>query len=136
MYSRMRSRMIKFAIIILVIEILLVGVFCCGRWGWKLLGFRVCDGAHIETATVKEDSVRIQGVDPSIPPDGFLGYVYEEAEGTLYLGVQFSDLFGIFETGTFDITVPVEGKITQVCLRTADNDYTIWSLEEGLVAED
>lgn len=136
MYSKMRRRMLRLAIILLIAEILFVGVFCCGRWGWKLLGFWGCEGARLETVTVEDGQVRLQGTDPGIPPEGCLGYLYEEDNGKLYVGLRFDGLFGILENGAFDFTIPVEGEITEVYLKTATEDYLIWSAEDGLIAEE
>ena len=45
------------------------------------------------------------------------------------MGFRFSAIFGIFETGDFDITIPVKGEIRQVVVKTATSEYPIWSAE-------
>lgn len=136
MYSKMRSRLIMLAVILLIAEVLFAAVFCCGRWGWRLLGFRVCESALIEAVTVESSSVRLQGTDPGIPPEGFLGCIYEEADGKLYVGMRFDGFFGILENGAFDVTIPVTGEITEVYLKTGSGENLIWSSEQGMLAEE
>lgn len=51
------------------------------------------------------------------------------------MGFEFSGLFGIFETGDFDITIPTNGKVTQVVIKTKNNEYPIWSEESSLSEE-
>ena len=96
-------------IVLLSIAVILTAVFLAGRYGWRLGGFRACQGAGISTVEVSEKSVRITGFYPGSFPEGFCGYYSEEREGTLYVGFRFSAVFGFFETGDFDITIPVLG---------------------------
>ena len=56
-----------------VIAAILVAVFLAGRYGWKLLGFRACQGAGIETVEVSGDKVHITGFYPGSFPEGFCG---------------------------------------------------------------
>ncbi|MBQ8402875.1 MAG: hypothetical protein IJX55_00425, partial [Clostridia bacterium] len=67
---------------------------------------------------------------PSFIPRGFIGYVYEEEANALYVGLNFDSFFGMFELGRFDITIPTEGEITEVYLKTADEELLIWSANE------
>lgn len=113
------------AVLVLVLAALLL-IFAAGRYGWKLAGFRACQGAGIERVTVTEGQVEIKGCDPSSFPSGFIGYVSEERDGQLFVGVRFSAVFGFFETGQFQIQIPTQGPITQVYLKTADNETLIW----------
>lgn len=127
----MKNSVAKTIIIILVVLVLiLVEVFLMGRYGWKLLGFSACESAGIESVEVNDGSVRITGFCPGSFPEGFCGYHARERGGTLYIGFRFSGLFGIFETGDFDITVPVKGDITQVVIKTKNNEYPVWPVEE------
>jgi len=75
---------------------------------------------------VEEDHVRIRGFYPGSFPQGFLGYHAEQEGSTLYMGFKFSGLFGIFETGDFDITIPVKGKISEVVIKTKTYEYPVW----------
>lgn len=109
--------------------LLLVTVFLIGRYGWKLCGFSGCESAGIEDVEVTDGQVRITGFCPGSFPEGFLGYHAEEKEGVLRVGFRFSGLFGIFETGDFDITIPTEGEITEVYIKTGENEYLIWKTE-------
>lgn len=111
--------------------LLLSLIFLTGRYGWKLLGFRSCESAGIESVEVTDTAVRITGFYPGSFPRGFLGYHAEETDGTLYVGFKFSGLFGYFETGDFDITIPVEGEITQVVIKTKNNEYPVWPEADG-----
>ncbi|MGN0627878.1 MAG: hypothetical protein ACI4IT_08025, partial [Oscillospiraceae bacterium] len=86
----------------------------------------------IEQVNVEENQVRICGFYPGSFPQGFLGYHAEQVDSTLYVSFQFSDLFGFFETGDFDITIPTNGKVTQVVIKTKNNEYPIWSEESSL----
>lgn len=121
--------------ILLCTAALLFSVFLIGRYGWKLLGFHTCESAGIEYVNVEEDKVRIRGFFPGSFPEGFLGYHSEQIDSTLYVGFEFSGLFGIFETGDFDIAIPTNGKVTQVVIKTKNNEYPIWSEESSLSEE-
>ena len=112
--------------LVLILVIILLGIFLIGRYGWKLLGFSVCESAGIEKVNVEEDHVRIRGFYPGSFPRGFLGYHAEEVDGKLYVGFKFSGLFGIFETGDFDITIPVKGEISEVIIKTKNYEYPVW----------
>lgn len=114
--------------------VLLLVIFLIGRYGWKLGGFDACGSAGIERIEVTQGQVEIAGYDPSLSPDGFLGYHAEEEDGKLYVGFKFSALFGIFETGDFEIKIPTEGEIKEVYIKTADFEELIWSAEESAEA--
>ena len=115
--------------ILLCAAVLVFVVFLIGRYGWKLLGFSVCESAGVETVEVTDDRVKITGFYPGSFPRGFLGYHAEQADHTLYVGFKFSTLFGIFETGDFDITIPTKGTVTQVVVRSGEHEYTVWPQE-------
>ena len=117
-------------IVIICILALLVAVFLTGRYGWKLGGFNACESAGIEQVNVEEDHVRIRGFYPGSFPTGFLGYHAEQVDHTLYVGFKFSALFGIFETGDFDITIPTKGTVTQVMVKSGEQEYTVWPQED------
>lgn len=119
----------KIAAVTAAAAILCLTVFLIGRYGWKLFGFSVCESAGIEAVSVTGDMVHIQGFCPGSFPEGFLGYHAEESDGKLYVGFKFSGLFGIFETGDFEISIPVKGEINEVILKTGQQEHTIWSAE-------
>ena len=106
--------------------ILLAAAFLAGRYGWKILGFRACQGAGIESVTVGENTVEIKGFYPGSFPEGFCGYYAEEQDGTLYVGFRFSAVFGSLETGDFDVTIPVRSEIQEVILKTKAMETSIW----------
>ncbi len=70
---------------------------------------------------VSENTVKIKGFYPGSFPEGFCGYYAEEQDGTLYVGFRFSTVFGFFETGDFDVVIPVEGEIHEVVLKTENS---------------
>lgn len=119
----------KIVVIGLCMVVVIVGIFLIGRYGWKLGGFSVCESARIESVEVLEGKVHISGGDPYVFSRGFLGYHAEEKDGTLYVGFKFSEVFGIFEKGNFDILIPVEGEIEEVVIKTKNNEYSIWPQE-------
>ena len=119
----------KAIMILLVAAVLLTAVFALGRYGWKLLGFRACEGAGIESVEVGESTVKIKGFYPGSFPEGFCGYYAEEQDGSLYVGFRFSTVFGIFETGNFDVAIPVDGSISKVVLKTKTDESIIWTAE-------
>lgn len=123
----------KAMMILLVAAVLLTAVFAAGRYGWKLLGFRVCEGAGIESVEVGESTVKIKGFYPGSFPEGFCGYYAEEQGGTLYVGFHFSAVFGFLETGDFDVTIPVKGEIREVVLKTEASETIIWTSETSIV---
>ncbi len=120
---------------LLTAAILLIVVFAAGRYGWKLLGFRACQGAGIESVEVSENAVRIKGFYPGSFPEGFCGYYAEEQDGTLYVGFRFSTIFGFFETGDFDVVIPARDEIHRVIHKTKTSEATIWLAETGIVSD-
>lgn len=94
-------------------------------FGWRLLGFGACQGAGIESVTVDDGQVEIEGFYPGSFPQGFLGYHAEERDGTLYVGFRFSPL-AVFSTGDFHICIPTRGQISRVCIQARENEYPIW----------
>lgn len=121
-------------IILLCLMLLLTGVFLIGRYGWKLGGFAACEGAGIEQVIAENGRVRIRGFYTGSFPQGFIGYYAEQHDGTLYVGFKFSGLFGMFETGDFDITIPTEGTVSKVIIKSGDNEYAAWPKEDEPVA--
>ena len=119
----------KIVVSLLTAAILLMAVFLSGRYGWKTLGFRACQGAGIESVSVSDHAVEIKGFYPGSFPEGFCGYYAEEQDGTLYVGFRFSAVFGFFETGDFDITIPVKSEINEVILKTKTMETSIWAIE-------
>ena len=120
----------KTLIILLCIAVLLIAVILIGRYGWKLRGFNACETAGIEQVNVEESHVRIRGFYPGSFPTGFLGYHAEQVDSILYVGFKFSSLFGVFETGDFDITIPTKGTVTQIVVKSGEHEYTVWSKED------
>ena len=116
-------------IVLLSIAVILTAVFLAGRYGWRLGGFRACQGAGISSVEVTEQNVHIRGFYPGSFPEGFCGYYSEEQDGTLYVGFRFSAVFGSLETGDFDITIPTEGEINEVVLKTSMCETTVWDAQ-------
>ena len=119
----------RILITLLVIAVILTAVFIAGRYGWKLGGFRACQGAGIDSVEVTENGVHMTGFYPGSFPEGFCGYYSEEHDGKLYVGFRFSALFGSFETGDFDITIPTEGEINEVIIKTDMVETSIWKAQ-------
>ena len=127
------DEMKRFFLALGVGALVLAAVFCAGRWGWKVLGFRACQGAGIESVEVGERIVTIKGFYPGSFPEGFCGYYAEEQDGTLYVGFRFSTVFGFFETGQFAVDIPVKGEVREVVLRSGNGETVLWmaSASEG-----
>ena len=119
--------------VLLVIVVILTAIFLAGRYGWKLGGFRACQGAGITSVEVREDAVHITGFYPGSFPEGFCGYYAEERNGTLYVGFRFSAVFGFFETGDFDITIPIKEEINEVIVKTRMNENPVWNDQTGAI---
>ena len=119
----------KVLTVLLAVVVILSSVFLAGRYGWKLCGFRACQGAGITSVEVSETAVHITGFYPGSFPEGFCGYYAKEQDNKLYVGFRFSAVFGSFETGDFDITVPVRGEITEVILKTSMNETSVWNAQ-------
>ena len=98
-------------------------------------GFNACETAGIEQVNIEEGHVRIRGFYPGSFPTGFLGYHAEQVGDTLYVGFKFSALFGIFETGDFDITIPTKGTVTHIVVKSGQQEITVWPKEETLTDE-
>ena len=116
---------------LLTAVILLIAVFAAGRYGWKLLGFRACEEAGVESVEVSETTVTVKGFCPGSFPEGFCGYYAEEQDGTLFVGFRFSAVFGFFKTGDFEVSIPTRGEIRKVVLKTGLAERTIWTAESG-----
>ena len=128
-------KFIKTVIItLLVMAILFTGIFMAGRYGWKVFGFRACEEAAITSVDVSESAVTIKGFYPGSFPEGFCGYYAEEQDGRLYVGFAFSAVFGFFETGDFDVAIPVEVEIQEVILKTKQTETSIWTADPGEAA--
>lgn len=121
--------------VLLLIAAVLTAVFLAGRYGWKLGGFRACQGAGITSVEVDGKAVRITGFYPGSFPEGFCGYYAEERDGTLYVGFRFSAVFGFFETGDFAVTIPVRDEITRVILKTGMNETPVWDAQTGFLTQ-
>ena len=121
--------------VLLTIAVVLTAVFLAGRYGWKLGGFRACQGAGITSVEVSETAVHITGFYPGSFPEGFCGYYSKEQDGKLYVGFRFSAVFGFFETGDFDITIPIKGKINEVILKTRMNKASLWRAPTGFLPQ-
>ena len=124
-----KNNMKRILITLLVIAVILTSIFIAGRYGWKLSGFRACQGAGIDSVEVTENAVHMTGFYPGSFPEGFCGYYSEEQDGKLYVGFRFSALFGFFETGDFDITIPTEGDIDEVIIKTDMVETSIWNAQ-------
>lgn len=120
---------------LLVLTVLLLAIFLVGRYGWKLAGFRACQGAGITSVAVEENAVHLTGFYPGSFPEGFCGYYSEERDGKLYVGFRFSAVFGFFETGDFAVTIPVQGDIKEVVLKTRMNETPVWDAENGFICQ-
>ena len=57
--------------VLAILAVILLAIFLAGRYGWKLGGFRACQGAGITSVEVSEDSVHIKGFYPGSFPEGF-----------------------------------------------------------------
>ena len=119
----------RILIIPLAVVVTLTAIFFAGRYGWKLGGFRACQGAGIDSVEVTENAVHMTGFYPGSFPEGFCGYYSEEHDGKLYVGFRFSALFGSFETGDFDITIPTEGDVQEVIIKTDMVETSVWKAQ-------
>lgn len=125
----------KVLTVLLILAVVLTAVFLAGRYGWRLGGFRACQGAGITSMEVSQTAVHITGFYPGSFPEGFCGYYAKEQDGKLYVGFRFSAVFGFFETGDFDITIPVQGEINQVILKTNMVETSVWNRQAGLLSQ-
>ena len=126
----MRAKMKTICRGIGIMVVLFVATFCMGRYGWKLFGFNLCEGAGIEQVEVKENQVHMIGFYPGSFPSGFCGYYAEEKDEVLYVGFRFSTVFGFFENGKIDVTIPTKGKVKAVVLKTSKNEYVLTEITE------
>ena len=117
--------------VLLIIAVLLTAIFLSGRYGWKLGGFNACQSAGITSVEVGEKEVHITGFYPGSFPEGFCGYYAKKQGSKLYVGFRFSAVFGFFETGDFDISIPVKGEINEVVLKTSMNETSVWNSQTG-----
>ena len=116
-----------------ILAVILTAVFLMGRYGWKLGGFRACEGAGITSVEVSNKAVHITGFYPGSFPEGCCGCYAQQRDGKLYVGFRFSALFGLFETGDFDFSIPVKGEITEVIMKTGTNETPLWNARTGFL---
>lgn len=133
--GRKKSVMKKFVKVIMIIVATLLIIFLLGRFGWKIGGFKVCQDAGIDSVEVSERAVRMTGFYPGSFPEGFCGYYAKEQDGKLYVGFRFSAVFGIFESGDFDITIPVKEEIEEVIVKTSMGERSVWNAYVGFIAQ-
>ena len=125
----------KFIKVIMIIVAVLLIIFFMGRFGWKVGGFRACQNAGIDSVEVSEHAVRMTGFYPGSFPEGFCGYYAKEQDGKLYVGFRFSAVFGMFESGDFDITIPVKKEIDEVIVKTRMSERTVWNAYTGFISQ-
>lgn len=114
----------RIAIILSVIVFLVAGVILAYNFGWRLLGFSACVSPeryityHYE---VKDDSVEILFTKNGFHGIGHtLGYVTEEKDGTLKIGIKY--YMGLvpllFDNGprTDTLTIPITTKPDKIIL--------------------
>ena len=107
----------KFMTVLLAIVLILTAIFLAGRYGWKLGGFRACQSAGITSVEVNGKAVHMTGFYPGSFPEGFCGY------------------YAFFETGDFEITIPVKGEINEVILKTSMNETAVWNAQTGFIPQ-
>lgn len=122
---------------VLGIGILVIGlIWCIGRYGWKIAGFRGCTSTGIEYIAVSNDQVVVKGFYTGSFPTGYVGAITKVEDGKLYLGVRYDAIFGCFEEGTFQITIPVKEEINQIYVKSNTTETLIWDKEsDPLVME-
>ena len=118
-----------------LVLLLAAACFAAGRYGWRLWGFAACQSAGIETVEVSESAVHITGFYPGSFPSGFCGYYAQERDGALYVGFRFGDIAGFFETGDFDIMIPVKGDISRVVMKSSQAETELWNRDAGFVPQ-
>ena len=109
----------KLLTVLLVIAAILMVIFFAGRYGWKLIGFRACQGAGITSVEVREDAVHITGFYPGSFPEGFCGCYSEERDEKLYVGFRFSAVFGFLKPATLILRSLSRARSTKSSLRPA-----------------
>lgn len=131
-----KSLSVRIIMALAISLVVLLLVFLAGRYGWKLGGFRACQGAGISSVEVSDQAVQITGFYPGSFPEGFCGCISREQNGTLYVGFRFSAVFGSLVTGDFTVTIPVKGEIKQVILKTGTEETTIWLTQSENITEE
>ena len=132
---RKESVMKKIVKVIMIIVAVLLMIFLLGRFGWKIGGFKACQNAGIDSVEVSEHAVHMTGFYPGSFPEGFCGYYVKEQDGKLYVGFRFSAVFGMFESGDFDITIPVKDEIDEVIVKTRMGERSVWNAYNGFIAQ-
>lgn len=121
-------------VFMIIVAVLLI-IFLLGRFGWKIGGFAACQNAGLDSVEVREHSVHMTGFYPGSFPEGFCGYYAKEQDGKLYVGFRFGAVFGIFESGDFDITIPVKGEIDEVIVKTKMGERSVWNAYNGFISQ-
>lgn len=118
--------------------LLAIAVFFAARHGWRLFGFRFCDGVVIENVSIDGDTVRITGSSPGIFPAPVVGYTARESDGRLYVGFKRNSFFGVWihDKGAFDVTLDVSDGTDSIYLITRHSETLIWNEELGNAARE
>ena len=122
-----------FAVILSILLILQLVIFLTARYGWKLLGFDMCESPNVlcvETVYVTDEKVNIVG-NTSSSATSYIGYTYEIKDNVLYLGIKQNLLFGFNNrNGGYSFVIEDDFKnIESIQLINKKEEKCIWSAE-------
>lgn len=119
------KKVIKFIFIFLISICLL---FWLARNTWKLFGFKYCDPVTIQTVEIEDNNVKIEGRDTNLIPKGCIGYYYEINDDCLYIGFNFSSIFGFFDTSHFEVNIQTDKPISKVIVKTNSSQQIVYDI--------
>lgn len=128
------KKIIRIAAIILCLIILLfMGVYLGARYGWRLFGFGPCitpTGILASEIIVDDGTVSLKGYTSHSAP-AYVGYIYEEKDGNLYIGLKYNLLFGFSKRiGAFDIQIKCNTEdLSRIYFKNGSEEEMIWEKE-------
>lgn len=123
--------------ILLMIVLAAVLLFLAGRYGWRALGYSVCDDPDtnfVETVTVEAASVHIVGGTAG-SFSSYVGNIHELSGGCLYVGIKHNGFLGFLQRlGSFSLTIPTDGQtVTAIYFKGNNEERLIWTQENGVI---
>lgn len=116
---------------IVSLVIIIIVAFCTFNiYGWKMMGFRVCENPNnliLSKIDVSGNKVILNGNTAASAPS-FVGYKYEIYNNNLYIGLKYNMFFNFNKRdGRFDIEIKCqESQIDKIYFKGGSTEKLIW----------
>lgn len=122
----------KKTILLLIIFLSFIPLLYVGaRYGWRLSGFSSCispTAIVAEKITISDGYVHLLGDTPH-SASAYVGYIHEQKDGKLYIGLKYNMLFGFPKRiGAFDINIKCDTKsLSHIYFKNDTEEILIWN---------